>query len=300
MTTLVHDLQQAALDEAVAVSKLLRKALLVASKLGVSDFEAWARSELEGYDGQTPIPEYRRVVGTPMAWNPYHGNQHLQTQTAEVAKKLSEMTLHFSVDTLDQGSRKGGGWQLNYNPGMEHAIMKDMNVPMKPHLFVSDASIRAILGRIRTIVLDWSLTLEKRGVLGEGMAFSANEKQQASSVHIGTFIQNVADSQLQVNSPGAVIQQGITAAQLADLKALIEILDDKTVSTPLSGDELGELRAERDVLLAQVNSPKPKQSVVRASLNSLKGVLEGAGGELLAGSLPRAIELVAGLLHSIT
>jgi hypothetical protein len=45
MSSLVHELQQAALDEKPSVGLLLRKALVVASKLEVSDFEAWAQSE---------------------------------------------------------------------------------------------------------------------------------------------------------------------------------------------------------------------------------------------------------------
>jgi hypothetical protein len=303
MASLVHDLQQAALDENASVSSLLRKALVVASKLGVADFEAWARCELEGYnDESTPIPKYRHIRGTPMVWNPYHGNQHLNCASVAMAEKISVMHLPYSVDALDEGTKKGssGYWQLSYAPAVEHALMKGMEYPLKPHLQIGESTIRAIFGRVRTIVLEWSLTLEKRGVVGEGMTFSANERQQAASVHIGTFIQNVADSQLQVNSPGAIMQQGVTVKQLAEIKALIEILDDAAVSTPLRSDEVAELRAERDVLLAQSNSPKPKRSVVRACLVSLRAILEGAGGALLAGNLPKAVDLVTGLLRSLS
>jgi hypothetical protein len=68
MSGLVHELQQATLDDKSSVSSLLRKALLVATKLGVSDLEAWARSELQG-DG-VPIPEYRKIRGAPKVRNP--------------------------------------------------------------------------------------------------------------------------------------------------------------------------------------------------------------------------------------
>jgi AbiTii-like protein len=303
MASLVHDLQQAALDEDCSVSLLLRKALVVASKLGVSDFESWARSELEGYtDENTPIPKYRHVRGTPMVWNPYHGNQHLNCDTAKMAERISVMHINASVDAIDEGTKKGGNgyWQMSYAPEIEHALMKGMtHPPLKPHLSVSESVIHAILGRVRTIVLDWSLTLEKRGIVGEGMTFSKEEKHQAASVHIGTFIQNVADSQLQLNSPGAVMQMGISEKQLAGIRELIAILDDATVSTPLHSDEVDELRAERDTLLAQSSSPKPKRSVIRASLGSLQRVLEGAGGELLAKHLPRAVELASELLESL-
>ena len=166
--------------------------------------------------------------------------------------------------------------------------MKAMKIAMKPHLQLGESAVRAILGQVRTIVLEWSLTLEKRDVVGEDMTFSANERQQASAVHIGTFIQNVADSQLQVNSPGAIIQQDVTVEQLAEIKRLIGVLDDAAGNTPQRIDEVAELRAERDVLLAQANSPKPKRSVVPASLVSLRAIIEARGRaarqELAAGS----------------
>jgi AbiTii len=41
MTSLVNELQQSALDEQLAIEALLRKALVVTSKLGVEDFETW-------------------------------------------------------------------------------------------------------------------------------------------------------------------------------------------------------------------------------------------------------------------
>jgi hypothetical protein len=87
MPRLVHELQQAALDEKSSVSFLLRKALVVATKLSVSDFELWAGSELEGYqDGQLPLPEYRKVHGAPKVWNPYHGYQDLQCASAKLKR----------------------------------------------------------------------------------------------------------------------------------------------------------------------------------------------------------------------
>jgi hypothetical protein len=98
-----------ALDEKSSVSYLLRKALVVAAKLQVSDSESWARSDLQAYqDGSVPISEYRKLHGAPKVWNPYHGYQELQYETPKLAQIISFMPLGASVDALEEGRGKEG------------------------------------------------------------------------------------------------------------------------------------------------------------------------------------------------
>jgi hypothetical protein len=305
MAGLVLELQRAALDENSSVSSLLRKALVVATKLQVSDFESWARSELEGYqDGLVPIPEYRKVRGAPKVWNPYHGYQDLQCETPKLAEVISSMPLGASVDALEEGhGKEGGTWMFTYPPDLEHSLMNGMKggPKLKPSIHLSESTIRSVLGRVRTIVLQWSLTLEKQGVLGAGMTFTQEEREraQAAGVHIDTFIQGVSGSQIQVNSPGARQQQGMSHEQLAELRKLVELIEG-TLHGATDSDEVRELQAEVQTLRAQSESPKPKRFVIRESLSSLRAVLEGAAGEVLASHLPQIIGLIQGLLQSMT
>ena len=46
MTSLVLELQQEAMDPEVRVDALLRKAVVVATTLGIDDFRVWAEKEL--------------------------------------------------------------------------------------------------------------------------------------------------------------------------------------------------------------------------------------------------------------
>jgi hypothetical protein len=302
MDSLVMELQRASLDEKSSVSSLLRKALVVATKLQVSDFESWARSELEGYqDRSVPIPEYRKVHGSPKVWNPYHGYEDLRCELPKMTEIISSMPLGASVDALEQGSGKDGGtWMFHYPPELEHSIMNGMRggPMMKPSLHLSDMAIRSVLGRVRTIVLQWSLTLERRGVLGEGMTFTPTEREHASAVHIDTFIQGVSGSQIQVNSPGARQQQGMSNEQIAEVRRLVELVEGALRGSSDS-EEVRELRAEIATLRAQSESPKPKRSVIRESLSSLRAVLEGAAGEILASRLAEASVLIHELLRTM-
>lgn len=301
MTSLVRQLQQAALDEKSSVSSLLRKALLVASKLGVTDFETWARHELEGYESaDVPTPEYRRIRGTPKVWNPYHGYQDLRCGSPAMAQRISTMLLPYSVDQMESDINKGGSYILSYSPEVESSLMEEMQpAPLKPGLHMSESYMRGILGRVRTIVLEWSLKLEKLGVIGEGMTFSDAERAQAATVHIETLIQDVTGSQIQVHSPGAQQQQTVTSTQLGQLTALLDVLDTALRTQSDTSSEVGELRAEVETLRAQAQSPKPKRGVLRESLVSMRTILEGAAGGALASHLPQVVGLVSGLVRSL-
>src|SRR6185312_9196619 len=42
----------------------------------------------------------------------------------------------------------------------------------------------SIIDRVRDLVLDWAMSLERQGILGEGMSFTMAEKERASSSSI--------------------------------------------------------------------------------------------------------------------
>src|SRR5712691_4650814 len=71
--SIVMELQRDALDRTVPVSDLLRKALLVATKLGVRDLGEWIEHELNGYPEGADFPEYRQFRGQLKAFNPHQG-----------------------------------------------------------------------------------------------------------------------------------------------------------------------------------------------------------------------------------
>jgi hypothetical protein len=73
MTSLVLELQHEAMDPNVRVDDLLRKAVVVATTLGIDDFRAWAAKELQGYAGDPTTPAYRQVTGVLRAFHPQRG-----------------------------------------------------------------------------------------------------------------------------------------------------------------------------------------------------------------------------------
>jgi hypothetical protein len=53
-----------------------------------------------------------------------------------------------------------------------------------------------------------------------------------------------------------------------------------------------ELRADVETIKLQNNSPAPKQGIIKACLGSIKTVLEGTAGNVLASYLPAVITLM--------
>ena len=62
----------AAIDTSVSPSDFLRRALVVARRLDVSELVGWISGELNGYSTKD-VPDYRQVRGDLMAMNPTHG-----------------------------------------------------------------------------------------------------------------------------------------------------------------------------------------------------------------------------------
>jgi hypothetical protein len=100
MSSLVLELQTEALDGNVKVADLLRKALVVASKLNIREFEDWAKNELHGYKTDS-IPDYRLVKGAIKAFNPYRGWIPVMFQDTNVAHLLSQKRISQAVGEIE-------------------------------------------------------------------------------------------------------------------------------------------------------------------------------------------------------
>jgi len=118
------------------------------------------------------------------------------------------------------------------------------------------------------------------------MTFTAQERQQAQQfapvahIHIGG---NFNGGQLMVSSPGGQQQQTLTGEQKeAALAALLPWLAQVIAQGQLQREACAELQAELDTLKAQAASPNPKWPVIGAVAGSVRTILEGAGGGMLA------------------
>ena len=278
MSALVPELVNMASDPSVFSGDLLRRALVVAKRLAVPELADWISAELEGYKGK-PVPDYRNLNGHPQVFNPYRGYQPLHMPTPEWAKAVSKAGIWQSIPELEKMAQSGSVVRLSYTPQLEQNLMNAMEIPLAPSLALSSVQIHGIVEKVRTRILDWALDLEGRGIIGEGMSFTPQEKQtvQQQHYHFG----NVSGSQIQIGSSGSTQTQANTGTDIEALQGLIDALG--AAIERAQGDAADELRAELATLKAQADSPKPKWEIIKATARSIKAVAEGAAGGLIAG-----------------
>lgn len=287
MAGLVLELQSDALNAKTPVSGLLRKALVISKKLGIAEIEQWIRNELGGYPEAVDIPKYREVHGEVEAFNPYQGWRPVHFGDPEFGEALSRRRINQPVGELDVLlSEKDGFLIVPFSHEMQNRLMEGMNLPLHSRLRISKTEVVGILEEVRTNILQWALELEHNGITGEGMTFTKKEKDTANSVTYNT-INNIGlmhNSQLQQHSNGSA-QSVCLGNDLELLGELIDTLKSHIDSINLAHSEHEEYKAEISTLESQLSSPKPKKTIISESLKSLRTILEGAAGNLLASEL---------------
>lgn len=195
-TPIVVQLQEMASDSKNHLPDLLRKALLISSKLGLNDFRSWVLSELNGYQSAEDIPDYRVIGSQLKVINPYHGYQPFIIEDGELARLVSEVKIFESVESLQHLiSRSNAQEQLTFPfpPEQKAALMRMQGgfAQLEPTRIIGSNQVKSVLEQVRTQLLDWALLLESQGILGDGINFSAEEKaiatENQSAINIHNF-----------------------------------------------------------------------------------------------------------------
>lgn len=186
MPTIVEQLQADALRADIPTSTLLRKVKLAAVKLKLPNVEAWVDLELNGYDSEPP--EYRIKMGLPRAKNPYRGWMPINGP-AQFITLISRAFITQPISSIESlvADETNGMVYLPYGPEKAE-ILNQMSSMRWAEMGIelSRGQMAEILDRVRTLVLDWALELERQGILGTEIGFDAREKERAQnrSVHI--------------------------------------------------------------------------------------------------------------------
>ena len=184
-TPAVIQLQEYATDEKHDILELLRKALVVATKLKLPDFKEWLSSELNGYkENGTNIPKYRVIPCHLQAFDPYRGMVlfHIKQDIPEITKldeECHKVYVHDSVRSLQEMlAQASERIILSFPSETENILMslQQKDVALRPIRVVPPYLITSIIDTVRNQVLEWALALEEKGILGEGLTFSSKEK----------------------------------------------------------------------------------------------------------------------------
>jgi hypothetical protein len=186
MASLIHELQKEAMDSKTSVSDLLRKALVVASKLDLKELDKWIQKELHGYGDEMP-PEYRIVNAELKVFSPYQGYIPVVSSIPSFRDKFSKRPLGLPIGELedlisDRGDDRGV--YFNFTPELNATLMKVLETDFIPSSIIERSAIFGILEKVRNTVLEWSLKLEKEGIRGDNLSFSDEEKHKARNLYL--------------------------------------------------------------------------------------------------------------------
>lgn len=186
--SIVLQLQSECLDKDKDLQSLLRKALLISSKLKLIDFKEWISNELKGYKENASVPEYRVVYQKLKFFNPYHGWKIAQL-SSELEEVIGTVPLQQSVTELEH-LLLGEHETLTISPSASQATVfrNVFKTDLESAFFLSKTSVHGIVETVRSLLLEWTLKLEEDGIIGdENMIFTTEEKQSAQNINIQQF-----------------------------------------------------------------------------------------------------------------
>jgi len=291
---LINEIQRGCLDDSISVESLLRRVKLAATKLGLGQLETWVDSELNGYTSGE-LPDHRKLHGQPAAWNPYNGWIPIQTADEFMTELLSTARVAQSIGSLrDLVSREGNGlYHFPIPPEIVIEINKMMNFQTARMVVqIPRGGIVGIVDFVRNKVLDWSIEMERNGVLGEGFTFNATERESAKTVmttfnigNIGNFAGNMGEG----NTSGDI---ALTDASVREVRNTMQQLRDAAPQLVDAGAR-SDLAETIDAVIVETDKPAPDRTALRGLVQDVRTALTGAAGNLTAEG---AIALVGGLL----
>lgn len=284
--SIVLDLQQEILAPECDILNALRKAHLIATKLKLTEFDAWIKSELNGYNcSQDEIPEYRQITGQLKGWNPYHGWIPVLLQDHIFEEKLCRSKLKDSIsDIIELHNKSKEHFVMTFSADVVKLLNACCNFPVETNysLYISTHLLQAIIDKVANCLLEWTLKLEESGILGENMSFNETEKDLAKGLpqqinYYGTVINgNVSGGQVVSGNNNTVNYNADTAKSAVD--EIRKSLENETIS---SEDMESALELLEDISSKLDQNKKP--GIIRSAFAGLKDFLISAGAGVTAG-----------------
>lgn len=293
MSSIVRELQRDSMNSDIRLSNLFRKALFVAKKLKIEEFEDWINLELNGYHGEE-IPNYRQVRGSLKYFNPYYGFLDYNISIPQINDSLSIVKLRAPIAELEDliENSKNEPLVKEISPETKSHFLSIFNVDTAPEkVFISPSALRGILDNIRNLIFEWSMKLEEDGILGENFDFNQDEKEIANqqSNTYNTIISGSSNIQIGENNI-----QNINEIDLEEVKGILTLIKNSLNSFGLNETDKDVIEGELVTMDNQVESQNPNPELLKESLKSIRNILEGFTSSAAASILIPAITKIVG------
>ncbi len=295
MGSLVLELQKELLDTNCDILQALRKAHLIASKLHLDKFDKWIQNELNGYKiDDENFPDYRQVKGTLKAKNPYRGWIPAVITDKSNALLFNSAPMFESISGLIDIEKKAkdGTFYYSYPPELSMKLCKYAQTPayMEIALFISTIYITEIIDKVRNCLLEWTIELERKGILGENMTF--NEKETASAKHFSQQINNYYGTVVNGDVENSQITSGNNNTITYNSEQISNFIQD--VENALSKENISADDKESCLeMLKEISEKidaKKKPGIIKSAFVALKDFLVDVGANVTANLIAAEIQ----------
>lgn len=292
--SIVYQLQSEAVDDTSSIIGLLMKAKLVASKLGLDDIIEIINFELNGYPNRDSVPDYRKFRCFPEAFNPYAGWIPIDfgTTPEKYVKEFTTVYVNESISNLEKHAFSSTRLEVKMPHELKQLLYMGCN---NNHLYkiawrFNSYSLNAVLTNVRHQILNWSLELERQGVIGKGINFSLHEKEIAGMVFNNNFHGNINNNGVIGSSTGDVSQENnISIDSFEKLKTELKEIG-------VTDNEIGELKEAIETSDLPVTdtgfSSKISEWIGNISVKAMQGGLKVTGAVAIATISKLIVEFV--------
>ena len=205
------------MDRNAPLTDALTKAKVACSKLGLTEFGEWVDRELDGYMDMRvkDLPPYRRLRGVPEGFNPYRGWNAITFGTGEQEANWGEAYIGIGVPSIEASvstARPSGFFHFSYPSEVKRDLLKNLQGADDARIRLEVPQAVGLLQRVRNILLEWTLEMEKQGILGENMLFSDVERANSAgpTAHAIQNVYNIENvGTLFQTADRSVIQGGV-------------------------------------------------------------------------------------------
>ncbi|MEK7396069.1 MAG: hypothetical protein AAB116_03935 [Candidatus Poribacteria bacterium] len=179
---------------------------------------------------------------------------------------------------------KGDEWGIIPIENIYQELNFDREFALKIAQYLKEEGLLEFMTFGPTIRITHSGVIE----IEEAISKPSNPTEHFPPVNIISIGQMV-NSQIQQSSPGANQTTNINEDKLKELGEIVQSLRDSLDKFPLKDQQKSDLQAEIQTIEAQMASSKPKSVIIKESFHSIRNILEGAAGSLLASELLREL-----------
>ncbi|MCI5745100.1 MAG: ABC transporter substrate-binding protein [Erysipelotrichaceae bacterium] len=278
MSKLVIELQKDIIENRLDTISILRKAKLIATKLNLNDFNQWIDCELNGYDKDDDIPDYRNVIGEIKAKNPYYGLIPVMVPSS-ITEQLNSRKLSNPISELISLSKSEQSIVIPLPNELSELLCANEGVHFPCYFIISKNAVMGVIESVKNHLLEWCLKLENDDILGEEYEFNEAEKEKAKLIP------------QQVNYYGPVVTGNVNSSQLTsgsnnsnnliynDINKMIDEIKKSIETEKISDKDKNEALEILEEIDNSIKSNK-KTSIIKAALNGLKDFLINVGANI--------------------